>query len=106
MNVPASTSALPSNNSFGASRSGKIAYLSGLKNAASTPITQENGEERGRAAGEDRGESSEYDGDLAELDQPDQPSRVVLVGKLSGGRREQKEGQDEERAGERDQDLR
>ena len=36
--VPASTSALPSSSSSGASRSGRIAYLSGPKNAATIPI--------------------------------------------------------------------
>src|SRR5215468_10514784 len=38
-NVPASTIALPSSSSSGASRSGRIAYLIGPKNAASTPMT-------------------------------------------------------------------
>ena len=37
--VPASTSALPSSSSSGARRSGRIAYLSGPKNAATIPIT-------------------------------------------------------------------
>ena len=43
---------------------------------------------------------------FADLDQPDQPRFVVLVGKLTGGRRAQKERQDEKSAGEWDQDLR
>ena len=43
---------------------------------------------------------------FAELDQPDQPRLVVLVGELTGGRRAQEERQDEEPAGERDHDLR
>ncbi len=38
INVPASTSALPSSSSSGARRSGRIAYLSGPKNAATIPI--------------------------------------------------------------------
>ena len=106
MNVPASTSALPSSNSFGASRSGRIAYLSGPKNAASTPMTQRMARSAVVLRARTPRGGSQHQRDPAELDQPDQPGLVVLVGELARRRRAQKERQDEQAAGERDQDLR
>ncbi len=53
------------------------------------------GKECGCAAGDDPRRGGQHQRDLTELDQPDQPSLVVLVGELSGRRRAQKERQDE-----------
>ncbi len=58
------------------------------------------------ASGENARRGGQHHRDLAKLDQPDQPGLVVLIGDLPGGRRAQKERQDEKPAGERDQDLR
>ena len=55
------------------------------------------GSEHERDVGEhDAGAAEDHDADLGELDDPDQPRLVVVVGKLARERREQEEGQDEQ----------
>ena len=83
INVPASTSALPSSSSSGARRSGRIAYLSGPKNAASIPIDEE---QRRAAASRCRQgpppPRPASDRDLDQLDHADRAAPCRSVGDL------------------------
>ena len=76
---------------------GKIAYLIGPKKVEWTPIAKTAASISGMLASMMPRAADDHDADLGELDDPDQPRLVVVVGKLAGQRREQEEGQDEER---------
>ena len=104
-NVPASTSALPSSRSSRPSRSGRIAYLSGPKNAASIPITNSSASISAGALEQHRRGGDQHHRDLGGLDDADEPRLVERVGQLARGRRAQEERQDEEAARQRDQDA-
>src|SRR6202040_2516054 len=103
---PASTSALPSSSSSGARRSGRIAYLSGPKNAATTPITNSSASSTVALPARTPPAAASITRDLDQLDQANQPRLVRLVRNLAGGRRAQEKRQHEEPGGERNHDLR